>query len=67
MSSHVINPQGQRFGRLSETDVSVLDLKKLASLFAAQKYTDRIASAIAKRLGEVGIVMAVVCRNQFGD
>ena len=43
-----------RFGRLPETDVSVLDLKKLALLFAAQKYTDRIASAIAKCLSEIG-------------
>ena len=43
-----------RFVRLPEADVSVLDLKKLASLFAAQKYTDRIASAIAKCLGEMG-------------
>ena len=47
--------KGKRFGKLPEIDVSVLDLKKLASLFATQKYTDRIASAIAKRLGEIGI------------
>lgn len=52
--------KGKRFGRLPEIDVSVLDLKKLASLFTAQKYADRIASAIAKRLGEIGIAQAVV-------
>lgn len=55
--------KGKRFGRLPEIDVSVLDLKKLASLFASQKYTDRIASAIAKRFGEIGIAKAVVSQN----
>ena len=52
--------KGKRFSRLPEFDVSVLDLNKLASLFATQKYTDRIASAIAKRLSEIGIAKAVV-------
>ena len=55
--------KGKRFGRLPEIDVSDLDLKKLASLFAAQKYTDRIASAIGKRFAEIGIPKAVLCQN----
>lgn len=53
--------KGKRFGRLPEIDASVLDLKKLASLFAAHKFANRIA--IANRLGEIGITKAVLCQN----
>lgn len=60
---YISTRKGKRFGKLPEIDVSVLDLKKLASLFASQKYTDRIASAIAKRFGEIGIAKAVVYRD----
>ena len=52
---YISTRRGKRFGRLPEIDVSVLDLKKLASLFAAQKYTHGIASAIRKRFDEIGI------------
>ena len=60
---YISTRKGKRFGRLPEVDVSILDRKKLATLFAAQKYTDRIASAIVKRLGEIGIARAVLCQN----
>ncbi len=56
--------KGKRFGRLPEVDVSVLDLKKLASLFTDQKYADRIASTITKRFSGMGIAEAIVCQNQ---
>ena len=46
--------KGRRFGSLPELDVAVLDLKKLAALFATQKYSSRIASAIGNRLSQVG-------------
>lgn len=47
--------KGRRFASLPELDAAVLDKEKLAALFAAQKFPDRIASAIGKRLTQVGL------------
>lgn len=52
---YISTRKGKRFGRLPEIDVAVLDLKKIASLFAAQNFTNRIASAIAQRFDQIGI------------